>query len=86
MVWWAWFVAGAVIGALELFLPGHIFLGFAVGAAAVGGLLWSGLVTMTLPLQILVFALVALGAWAGLRAAFPLQRGEVKRWTRDIND
>ncbi|WP_226341053.1 NfeD family protein [Gemmobacter serpentinus] len=86
MVWWGWLVAGAIIGALELVLPGHIFLGFAIGAVTVGAVEWSGLVAIGLPMQLLIFAVVALAAWAGLRAAFPLQRGEVKRWTRDIND
>ena len=86
MAWWVWIVSGFVLGALELMLPGYIFLGFAAGAASVGVILWTGVLALSLPAQLAVFALISLAAWAGLRAAFPMQRGSVKRFTHDIND
>lgn len=86
MAWWIWIVGGVAIGALELMLPGYYFLGFAAGGIVTGLALWSGLVALSLPGQLLVFAVVSAAAWGGLRRALPLQRGEVKRWTRDIND
>ncbi len=38
-VWWVWVVAGFLLGILEVFTPGFIFLGFAVGAILTGHLL-----------------------------------------------
>lgn len=84
MAWWVWMAGGAVVGMAELALPGYIFLGFALGAETVGIVLLLGLAP-GLAVQIVLWALVSLAAWAGLRAAFPHQRGQVKRWTRDIN-
>lgn len=86
MVWWLWLVAGFAIGIIEVLVPGYIFLGFAVGALAVGVLLWLGLLAVGLSAQLAIFALVSLVAWFVLRATFPGQRGAVKRWERDIND
>ena len=86
MVWWLWVVAGFALGIVEVILPGYVFLGFAVGSMAVGLILWSGLAGLALPGQLALFAVVSLLGWLGLRAVFPHQRGEVKHWTRDIND
>ncbi|RID93050.1 hypothetical protein D2N39_05195 [Gemmobacter lutimaris] len=86
MAWWLWVAGGFVLGIVEVLAPGYVFLGFALGALAVGLGLWTGLLTLALPAQIAVFALVSVAAWAVLRRIFPHQRGEVKRWTRDIND
>ncbi|HRK43404.1 MAG TPA: hypothetical protein PLH11_10200 [Gemmobacter sp.] len=85
MAWWIWVLGGLAIGALELLLPGYMFLGFAVGALAAAAASWLGLLA-GFPAQLALAAVVSLVVWAGLRAAFPLQRGEVKRFTRDIND
>lgn len=84
--WWVWIVGGFAIGALEVALPGYVFLGFAVGAVAVGALTAIGLLGGSFPLMILIFAILSLAAWVGLRAAFPYQSGKVKIWKRDIND
>jgi len=86
MAWWVWVAGGFVLGIVEVLAPGYVFLGFALGALAVGIGLWTGLLALGLPAQIAVFALVSVVAWALLRKVFPQQRGEVKRWTRDIND
>ncbi|WP_149141561.1 NfeD family protein [Gemmobacter caeruleus] len=86
MTWWMWIVAGMALGGLELFMPGYVFLGFAIGAVLVGGLLWTGWVTLSLAAQLALFAVLSLLAWAVLRAVLRYERGEVKRWTRDIND
>ena len=85
MAWWIWVLGGLAIGALELLAPGYIFLGFAVGAGAAAAASWLGLLS-GFPAQLALAAVVSLIVWAGMRAAFPLQRGEVKRFTRDIND
>lgn len=85
MAWWIWVLGGLAIGALELMAPGYMFLGFAAGAMAAAASSWLGLLT-GFPAQLALAAVVSLVVWAAMRAAFPLQRGEVKRFTRDIND
>ena len=84
--WWVWIVAGVVLGVVEIVLPGYVFLGFALGAMAVGLLTLIGLLGTSLPVMLLVFALLSLAAWAGLRAVFPYQRGKVTVIRHDIND
>ena len=71
--WWVWVAGGLVLAILELFAPGFIFVGFAVGAAVVGLLLALGgqqiaaLLTGSLSMKLLVFALASLVAWLVLR-------------------
>ena len=84
-LWWVWIAFALALGLVELMLPGFIALGFALGAAAVGVLVGFGL-SMSLPLSLMVFAALSLGAWLGLRATFKLKSGQVKTFDRDIND
>ena len=85
-LWWVWVAGGFALGILEVLMPGYIFLGFAIGAALTGVLVWLGLMGSNLPALLVVFALASLAAWAVLRRAFGLRRGQVKIWDRDIND
>ncbi len=85
-LWWVWVVAGMGLAILEVVIPGYIFAGFAVAAVLTGGLIWLGVLGGNLAMMLAVFAVVSLGAWAGLRALFGKNLGEVKRWDRDIND
>lgn len=90
-LWWAWMIAALTLAFLEVLIPGYIFLGFAIGAAAtglalgVGGpmALWLG---ASLPMTLLFFAVVSLVAWLGLRRALGIRKGQVKIWDRDINE
>lgn len=84
--WWVWMVAGAVLAILEVVLPGFILLGFAVGAALTGALLWFGVLGGSLGLLLLVFGIAALVAWLALRRLVGVRRGQVRVWNRDIND
>ncbi|WP_145104897.1 NfeD family protein [Cereibacter sediminicola] len=84
-VWWAWVVAGLLIGIVEILIPGFVFLGFAAGAVVTGGLIWLGL-EAGLPLLLVIFALVSLGVWLAMRRIFGLPQASVKVWDRDIND
>lgn len=84
-VWWVWIAGGFALGVLEVLLPGFIFLGFAIGAVLTGILLGFGL-TPGLPLLLLIFALLSLAAWLGLRAKFGSNKGQVKLWHKDINE
>ncbi len=83
--WWAWVILGFALGVLEVLAPGYIFLGFAIGAVATGGLVGLG-VSVGLPALILIFAVVSVVAWLVLRRLVGVQEGQVKVWDRDIND
>lgn len=84
--WWVWLVAGAVLAILEVLIPGFILLGFAIGAALTGALLWFGVLGGSLGLLLLVFGLASLVAWLALHRLVGVRRGQVKVWNRDIND
>ncbi|WP_226780222.1 NfeD family protein [Oceaniglobus trochenteri] len=89
--WWLWAVAALVLGCLEMLLPGFILLGFAIGAGIVGLLfLVGGPVALwlsgSLPLTLVVFAVLSLLAWIALRRFVGLREGQVKMFDQDIND
>ena len=84
-VWWAWVVAGLLVGMIELLVPGFVFLGFSGGAIVTGLLVWLGL-EVGLPALLLIFAVVSLANWLVLRRLFGLPGGSVKVWDRDINE
>jgi membrane protein implicated in regulation of membrane protease activity len=89
--WWIWAVAAILLAVGEVILPSFVLLGFAIGAAVialillVGGPLaiWLG---ASVPVLLLVFALVSLVSWLGLRRWLGVYRGQVKTFDRDINE
>ncbi|MGR3758881.1 hypothetical protein ACUXV3_01910 [Roseobacteraceae bacterium NS-SX3] len=99
-LWWVWGAAALLLAILEVLVPGFIFLGFAIGAAAVALLLLAAgsgwglpgvLMALTgsgwgLPVLLLGFAVLSLAAWLALRRLFALPKGQVKTFDRDIND
>ena len=84
--WWGWVVGGLILAVLELLAPAYILLGFAIGAIATGVLIAFGVLGGSLPIMILVAALVSLAAWLVMRKVFGVRRGQVKIWDRDITD
>lgn len=84
--WWVWMIAGAILAILEILIPGFILLGFAIGAALTGILLWLGVLGGSLATLVLVFAVASLVAWAVLRRVVGIRQGQLKVWDRDIND
>lgn len=84
--WWAWVVAGLALGVVELLAPAYIFLGFALGAVATGGLIWLGLLVGTFPASFAAFAVLSLIAWLGLRMTLGKRSGDVRIVTKDINE
>jgi inner membrane protein len=84
-VWWVWVVGGFLIASLEVVVPGYIFLGFAIGAVLTGVLIGLGILGGSLPVLLTVFAVLSLAAWLALRRVLK-RDGQVKVWTRDIND
>ena len=84
--WWVWLAAALVLGIVEMLIPGFIFLGFAIGAAVVGFALLGPLGLLSIPAILLIFAVISLIAWLGLRRYFALPKGQVKTFDHDIND
>ena len=86
--WVFWMIAAVALAILEVFAPGFIFLGFAIGAALVGLILLIGgsAISLSLPMTLLVFAVVSLISWIALRRVLGVQRGQVKVFDKDIND
>ncbi len=86
--WWIWVLVGLGLAALEVAVPGFIFLGFAVGGVATGGLLYViGPALDDSPAYIpLIFAAFSLVAWVVLTRVFRRGRKRNRIWTTDIND
>ena len=85
-LWWAWGAAALLLAIVEVLVPGFVFLGFAIGAAAVMLFLLASGMGPGLPLLLLIFAALSLAAWLLLRKVFALPKGQVKTFDHDIND
>lgn len=85
-LWWVWMSAALLLVTLEVIAPGYIFLGFAIGAFGVGLIEVVGLGTLSLPVSLVIFAVLSLIAYLMLRKVFGLRSGQVKIWHKDIND
>ncbi|MEM8630493.1 MAG: hypothetical protein AAGF74_04600 [Pseudomonadota bacterium] len=83
--WWIWLVGALVLGILEMVVPAFVFLGFAIGAAVVGGLLAIGVLGTSLPTLLVVFAVISLAGWIGLRRSVGIREGQVRHIDEDIN-
>ncbi len=84
--WWVWMSAALAMATLEVIVPGYIFLGFAAGAFFVGAMLLIGITGMSLPVMLVIFAVLSLIAFLAMRKVFGLKTGQVKIWDRDINE
>jgi membrane protein implicated in regulation of membrane protease activity len=84
-VWWVWLSAALGLATLEVIVPGYSFLGFAIGAALVGLLLLTVPIA-SMPLILVIFAALSLGAYLAMRRVFGLPGQAPKIWERDIND
>ncbi len=86
--WVAWMIGAVALAILEVFAPSFIFLGFAIGAAAMGLILLVGgsALSLSVPMTFLVFAIVSLISWIALRQLLGVRGGQVKVWDKDIND
>lgn len=88
MLWelsWVWFSAALVLATAEVLVPGYVFLGFALGALALG-LALTVIQLGGLAITLVVFAVFSLVAYLVMRRVFGLKTGSVKIWDRDIND
>ena len=89
--WWVWIAAGLGLAILEVMIPGYLFAGFAVGAVITGillflGLPFTGFMTGSLVGALLVFAVISVAVWLGMRAALGVRKGQMKRIDHDINE
>lgn len=85
--WWVWGVAALVLAVGEVLIPSWVLLGFAIGAGVVSILLAMGILSgASVYVLALVFAVVSLFAWLGLRRALGVMRGQVKTFDHDINE
>lgn len=85
MTGWAWIGAGLVLALLELVTPAWIFLGTAIGVAAVGVAVLTGLWTGGLAWSLVLAAILSAAAWWGLKRCFA-KSDQRKVWRDDIND
>jgi membrane protein implicated in regulation of membrane protease activity len=85
-IWWVWVVAGVILGVAEIVVPGYVFLGFAIGAGLTGLLVLFGVAPGNVALLALVFAVLSLLCWIGLRQVVGVTKSQVKVWKDDIND
>jgi len=83
-LWWVWACAALLLGILELLAPGYIFLGIAVGAGAMAGVVsvFTGLSPATL---VAVFSGLSLLAWLALRRIFRAPDDQTRHIHEDIN-
>ncbi|MCR9069486.1 MAG: hypothetical protein NXH79_11635 [Rhodobacteraceae bacterium] len=89
--WWVWGAAAVLLAVGEVLLPSFVLLGFAIGAGAVALILLVGgplavWLAGSLPALLLIFAVISLLAWLGLRRWVGVYRGQVKTFDHDIND
>lgn len=88
MLWelsWVWFSAALILATAEVLVPGYVFLGFALGALALG-LVLTVITVGGLAITLVIFAVFSLVAYLAMRRVFGLKTGSVKIWDRDIND
>ena len=84
--WWIWAVGAIALLGFEIVAPGFLFLGFGIGAGVVAALLAIGVFGSNVAVIALVFAVISLVAWLGMRQVFGVRKGQVKVWDKDIND
>jgi membrane protein implicated in regulation of membrane protease activity len=84
--WWFWISAAAVLGIVEVLVPTFVFLGFSIGAVAVGLLLVTGLVMLSPAANVALFALLSLAGYLLLRTFLGRSRGNVRMIDKDINE
>jgi membrane protein implicated in regulation of membrane protease activity len=85
-IWWLWAAAALLLAIVEVLAPGFVFLGFAVGAAAVALILLNTGISVSFPMLLLIFAALSLVTWLILRRIFARPQGQVKTFDVDIND
>ena len=83
-LWWVWLCAALLLAILELLVPAYIFLGIAIGAAIMAGVvaLFPALGVSSL---MAIFAALSLVAWLVLRRVFRSPDDQTRIVHEDIN-
>ncbi len=89
--WWVWGVAAIALAVGEVLLPSFVLLGFAIGAGVIALLLLVGgplavWLAGSLPILLLVFAVVSLISWLALPKWLGVYETQVKNFDHDINE
>ena len=84
-IWWAWLTAALVLALIEILAPGFIFLGFALGALAMTGIVLVA-TGFSVSVALAIFAGLSLLGWIALRLIFRNQRSAARFIEHDIND
>lgn len=85
--WWAWGVLAVVLAVGEVLLPTYVLLGFSIGAGIMMILSLLGLVAeQSWPVMVVVFAVLSLLSWMGLRRFLGVSRSQVRKIDHDINE
>jgi membrane protein implicated in regulation of membrane protease activity len=90
-LWWVWVAAGLVLAIVEIFAPGFLFAGFAIGAVVTGAVMGLGIPGAgwleASPINaLLVFAVLSVVAWLAMRALLGVRQGQIKKIDHDINE
>ena len=88
-LWWVWIGFALILAIIEILLPSFIFLGFAIGAAAMAvlvGLLGTPMAQMSFNAMMAIFAGLSLVGWIALRFAFKGKTAGAQTFTEDVND
>lgn len=85
-LWWVWIAGAIVLLVLEIFAPGFLFLGFAAGAVLMGALVAVLGAALSVPVTLVLFAVLSLVAWLVIRKLSGERKGQVKVWDTDINE
>ncbi len=84
-LWWAWIAIAIGLGIVEVMAPGFIFLGFALGALVMAGVV-ALFPTLSVAALLAIFAGLSLIGWIVLRRLFKRQSTGTKVFTDDVND
>ena len=79
-------IIGLVLAVLELLAPGYVFLGIAIACGLAGLVLLAGVTAPSLPVLLLIVAVLSGVVWLILRRLMGVREGQVRIWDRDIND
>jgi inner membrane protein len=85
-LWWVWAVVAVAFAILEVLLPAFIFLGFTIGGVAMAALVAMGLLPANAGGLLLIFALLSLLGYIGLRLILGNPAEQVKVIRHDINE
>ncbi|MEO1139808.1 MAG: hypothetical protein AAFW87_10160 [Pseudomonadota bacterium] len=83
-LWWVWLCAALALGILEVLVPSYIFLGIAVGAAIMAGVV---VVAPGLGIAFLmaIFGALSLVSWLVLRRVFRSPDDQTRVIHEDVN-